>query len=489
MVSVLRRVPLFALTIIMTVFLQVKADALPEYGEPVSIFGFHGEGYLKWSSAFDRENPGQLTVYLWDSEGEKEHVVNHPSTVIAVFDALAQMSVQGQADDSSNDEAMLALSFESSNDQPIWFTFQNGMISTDVGHFKVEGYEKLERIDLWGESNPSQDDSIIRVIPASTPKLELKEISGGFFTVQLPEGWVIETTGAYIRFGFRAYDPDNPARQIFYYGKLEPFIKSFAARQAYKDMESLGGMSPGLFSEAPVLEPATVEELFRKFGTITPYANKYGNPHQFPVMDELSIAERYETSSLLSAYALDESVVWAQFTAENNLPSEGLFSAVLVNTGNYYVNGVEMSPMYAYNAVGIMAPADEFGTLQSALGAALASFRLSESYIREAIDQTGAETEVLLQIGRTLSEASASYNSAWHGRQKRYDALSQRRSDSVMGYDRVYDARTGEVYRAYHGFYEMYDQNRASFDNQNLELITENDYDLYSLPVMGYIEK
>ena len=57
-----------------------------------------------------------------------------------------------------------------------------------------------------------------------------------------------------------------------------------------------------------------------------------------------------------------------------------------------------------------------------------------------------------------------------------------------MGYDRVYDTRTGEVYRAYDGFYEMYDQNRADFDNQDLQILEDTDYERYAQPITGYIE-
>jgi hypothetical protein len=52
----------------------------------------------------------------------------------------------------------------------------------------------------------------------------------------------------------------------------------------------------------------------------------------------------------------------------------------------------------------------------------------------------------------------------------------------------VYDTRTGEVYRAYDGFYDMYDQNRASFDNQGLQIVEDTDYERYALPITGYIE-
>ena len=52
-------------------------------------------------------------------------------------------------------------------------------------------------------------------------------------------------------------------------------------------------------------------------------------------------------------------------------------------------------------------------------------------------------------------------------------------SDATLGYERVYDTETGEVYRAYNGFTDVYKGNRY-------QTITD---DMYTSPISGYIEK
>ncbi len=94
-----------------------------------------------------------------------------------------------------------------------------------------------------------------------------------------------------------------------------------------------------------------------------------------------------------------------------------------------------------------------------------------------------------LQVGRTLSEAADSYNEAWSNRQRVNDALSQKRSDATMGYDRLYDTETGEVYRAELGFYDQYDTHREEFENIDLQPVPDDDYDLYEKEIKGYIYK
>ena len=54
--------------------------------------------------------------------------------------------------------------------------------------------------------------------------------------MQLPKGWTIETGGAYAGFCFRAYDPQNPDAQIFFYGELGPYFKSQEGKDGYLAM-------------------------------------------------------------------------------------------------------------------------------------------------------------------------------------------------------------------------------------------------------------
>ncbi len=40
-----------------------------------------------------------------------------------------------------------------------------------------------------------------------------------------------------------------------------------------------------------------------------------------------------------------------------------------------------------------------------------------------------------------------SYMSAWENRSKSYDIMSQKQSDAILGYERVYDTETNDIYK------------------------------------------
>ena len=76
---------------------------------------------------------------------------------------------------------------------------------------------------------------------AEPVELKLQDYNGGFFTIKIPENWVMETTGEYENFGFRAHDPDCPGRQIFFYGNMQPFLKSTEAKEFWTNYLAGGG--------------------------------------------------------------------------------------------------------------------------------------------------------------------------------------------------------------------------------------------------------
>ena len=323
--------------------------------------------------------------------------------------------------------------------------------------------------------------------PAPDLRLNLQPYEGGFFSIQLPEGWAIETTGEYEDFGFRAYDPVNPARQIFFYGNMRYFLKSAEGKAAWESyLDNSGYADAQVFADAPVLSPPSTEQFFYIFSTFASYAARYGINHNFPEFMELEIVETMPRNSPISYACLDDSILRGLFT-QGDVPCEGLFAAGVADTMTSYMYNVDAGYYTVYVITGISAPADEFYQLEETLAQALASFKFQDSYIKQGVAQKVWETQVALQVGRTLSEAADSYNRAWFERQRVYDALSQKRSDATLGYDRLYDTVTGDVYRAELGFYDEYDTNREKYNNPNLELVPDNGYDLYEQAPSGYI--
>ena len=56
--------------------------------------------------------------------------------------------------------------------------------------------------------------------------LKLEKFDGGFFSIEKPRGWEVVTAGSCADFAFLMYDPDEPLRQIFYFGQVGPVYMS-----------------------------------------------------------------------------------------------------------------------------------------------------------------------------------------------------------------------------------------------------------------------
>ena len=79
-------------------------------------------------------------------------------------------------------------------------------------------------------------------------------------------------------------------------------------------------------------------------------------------------------------------------------------------------------------------------------------------------------------IGNQISDGIMD---SWEKRSNSYDIMSQKQSDATLGYERVYDTETGDIYKAYNGFTDDY-------DGERYKSITE---DMYTKKTSGYIEK
>jgi len=94
----------------------------------------------------------------------------------------------------------------------------------------------------------------LKIDPAPEVNVKLQSYDGDFFSMKLPKGWEIHTVGEYENFGFRAYDPDKPSRQMFFYGNMKYFMKSSEGKEAWNRYMAEGGYADaGVYADAPVL--------------------------------------------------------------------------------------------------------------------------------------------------------------------------------------------------------------------------------------------
>ena len=117
-----------------------------------------------------------------------------------------------------------------------------------------------------GEKDVGQNNATEEAPQQHLPKINLVKYDGGYFSVMLPEGWQIRTMGQYTTFGFRAWDPQNPDYEIFFYGNLGPINKSEDAKNGWASyIGNMGVPNAELNYDAPVVSMDRASGVFYKF--------------------------------------------------------------------------------------------------------------------------------------------------------------------------------------------------------------------------------
>ena len=324
----------------------------------------------------------------------------------------------------------------------------------------------------------------VKIVPNEASKLTLEEYKTDIFTMKKPKGWKVESAGEGIFYAIKAYDPQNTNNQVFLMMKMQPLLKSEGAKKFWQNYYHLTGNNSQykLFADAVVLNTPTTEEFYKKFGEISSYANSIEptlSTFKFPTFNNFTKQEEFESSTAMKSVALDSKVLRATFKGDNSKDGEGLFLASIVNFGNQYQSGVDMLYYMVYDIMAVTAEKDEFIDYKDILLETANSIEFTDSYVKQTIDNSNAQTQKALELNASIQKAFDSYMSAWENRSKTYDIMSQKQSDATLGYERVYDTETGDIYKAYNGFTDDYSGKRY-------QSVTDN---MYTEKTSGYIEK
>lgn len=323
----------------------------------------------------------------------------------------------------------------------------------------------------------------VKIVKSEVQEITLEDYSTEVFSMKIPKGWTVQSGGQGIYYAIRVTDPKNENNQVFLMLKIQPILKSQSAKKAWQDYAILaGGAQYNLFSKAPVLESATTEGFFQVFGDVSSFINNIEPSlasFKFPTFNNFTKLEESESQVSLKSVAMDSKVLRATFTGSKGEAGEGMFLATVVNFGNSYQMGVDMGYYMIYDITAITSKKDEFINYQDILMKCVNSIKFTDSYVKKTIDDSNAQTQQSLQINAQVQAAFDSYMSAWNNRSKTYDIMSQKQSDATLGYERVYDTDTGEIYKAYNGFTDDYSGNRY-------KSVTD---DMYTKSTSGYIEK
>jgi len=124
-------------------------------------------------------------------------------------------------------------------------------------------------------------------------------------------------------------------------------------------------------------------------------------------------------------------------------------------------------------------PDEEFNNWQSILDYCLSTLEFSEEFVNGFNKEESSIMNTIQANQKVYNKISDSIMSSWEARNNSYDIMSQKQSDATLGYERVVDTETGDIYKAYNGFTDDYTGNRYQpiEDSQ------------YTESIAGYIEK
>lgn len=319
------------------------------------------------------------------------------------------------------------------------------------------------------------NETVVNITPTEAYSTNLIQYNNGDFSMKIPEGWQVEVVQGK-NYGIRVYNPDDERYQIMYYYSLGGFLKNKEAKQYY---QVYSGISSTGFEKLPVLNPSTVESLFKTWTTIVGYAKTNIEGYasfNFPFFFNFKAKEQFELGSDLKntlGTKVTEGIVKAEYTNDTGAnKAEGMFSTMIVD-----LDGSDSKmPLAVYNTIGLAAEATEFINWKEVLFECLASIKFSDKYIESV--KTHADEETVIDLNAEIQNAVKAYEAAWKTRQLAEDKATQMVKDQNEGKERVYDVNTGKVYLADKGWYKNY-------VGDTYKLVEE---DRYAEPVVGIIK-
>ena len=316
-------------------------------------------------------------------------------------------------------------------------------------------------------------DKNIKIVKSEASQMEFEDFSNGDITLKKPKGWKVDTFGDYIHYTIKVYDPNNPTYQFFLNMKTEGYNKSEDAKRWQQKY-----YPNNMFAKTSVIATKDTEGFYKIFNDLGTLNNT--NKFTFPTLTDFTVTDN------LGKGGLGGDMLRATFKDANGKEGEGIFTAYVYDVGSYYVSEniisgkkIDIQYLNVYDAIFITAPKDEFIDWQDALNTICSSLEFTDTFINGFNQQQDAVMKNFQQIRAIGNEISDGIMDSWNKRNTSFDIMSQKQSDATLGYERVYDTETNEIYKAYNGFTDDY-------DGERYKPITD---DMYSKKTSGYIEK
>ena len=313
---------------------------------------------------------------------------------------------------------------------------------------------------------------------AKTELLELRPWTDGAVSINLPVGWDIYTGGQCATKSILARDPFVELKQVFYFSEAGPVY----ANQERKQEDQINYLTLGGYKlpylDSPLVSPLTAENFLNNFGTLANMPFFQEAFPQVPIMSDIQIINKEEVANKPD-YATDGKLIRAEFKQNNKL-GEGYFYIITVKD----IIGLGYGVMF----VGITAPKGLLDLITPSLKESLESYTINQAYVTACINENNKAVAGILKTGRILNESSNTIMDVWENKLELEQRMSEKQNDAILGYSRLYNPDTDEVYEITPEFYDHYQVHGDELEMNYLEELPDDKWSYAPLNGAEYIK-
>lgn len=295
-------------------------------------------------------------------------------------------------------------------------------------------------------------------------------------SISIPIGWNIYSGGECSTKSVLSRDPCAELKQLFYFSEAGPVYTSQQLKENDKNYMDMGGCDI-LWFESPVVNPLTAENYLKNFGILARTSFFQQAFPEVPVMDEVKITDKQPISDKPS-YIIDAKLIRAEFRQNNKL-GEGYFYIVTAD-----VFGLGYGMMFT----GITAPRGLLDLIVPSLLQSFKSFTVSSDYVDACIKAQNNAAAGALKAGKILDQSSDIIMEVWENKLESEQRMSEKQSDAMLGYSRLYNPQTDEVYEITPEFYEYYQNHSNEFELNYLQEMPDDKWSYAPLNGAQYIK-
>ena len=353
----------------------------------------------------------------------------------------SSITTDGVADSYTLEDGVLTIANE---DTEMVFTRPGSLASPDA---PKAGQETLAA----GAASEQSVEESWTVEPLASAQ-DLVPYSCTEFSMDIPEGWTVRSSAMYTGMfhAIHVFDPEKPVNQIFFMLKMEPMFPD-------ENTRAMMALSSDLFGKCPILTNVSTQGVFEIFPQFADAMNATADyaDIQTPYIADFSVTESFESAQGMSSVAISPAILRADFT-QDGTAGEGMFTADVVP----FAMGTGMGYYSVYNLTVLSAEKGTFQDWQPTLSKSLSSLDYTREFQSFAMSQSNQAADTSQSLSQSASEMSDSIMSSWENRNKSQDIMSQKQSDATLGYERIVDTETGEIYKIDNGFIDWYDGSR-----------------------------